>query len=92
MVSLKKLDGTTMYLNEDLIERVENGADGQSAIFLVNGNHVIVAVEAIYVVEKIRSERVSQLRRVFQGPDDDAPHTVALRPPEVKLFGQAKRP
>jgi len=59
-----------MFLNEDLIGRVENAADGQSAIYLLDGGHVIVANDSTTVVEKIRAEKAALLRRVLQGPDD----------------------
>lgn len=65
MISLSKLDGLTMYLNEDLIESVEDGAEGQSAIHLSNGNRVIVAHVSDEVVDRIRAEKVAQARKVF---------------------------
>lgn len=68
MIAVHKLDGSVMYLNQDLIERVEDGADGQSAVYLINGGRVIVANDSAEVVEKIRSEKVVQLLRVRQGP------------------------
>jgi len=72
VIAVKKLDGSVMHINEDLIERVEDGADGQSALYLVNGGHVIVANDPATVVEKIRTEKANLLRRVLQGPDDPA--------------------
>jgi hypothetical protein len=30
VIAVKKLDGSMMHINEDLIERVEEGADGPS--------------------------------------------------------------
>lgn len=68
VIAVQKLDGSRIYLNEDLIERVEDGADGQSAVYLINGGHIIVANDSNIVVERIRSEKVSQLRRVHNGP------------------------
>lgn len=65
MISLSKLDGLTMYLNEDLIESVEDGAEGQSAIRLTNGNRVIVAHVSTEVVDRVRAEKVTQARKVF---------------------------
>lgn len=75
MIAVKKLDGSMMHINEDLIERVEDGADGQSAVYLVNGGHIIAANDPATVVERIRTEKANLLRRVLQGPD--APETAA---------------
>ena len=55
-----------MYLNEDLIERVEDGVDGQSAVYMINGGHVVVANDSASVVDKIRTEKATLLRRVRQ--------------------------
>jgi uncharacterized protein YlzI (FlbEa/FlbD family) len=70
VIAVKKLDGSIMHINDDLIERVEDGADGQSAVYFVNGSHMIVAHEPTTVVEKIRSEKTTLLRRVFVDPLD----------------------
>lgn len=70
MIAVRKLDGLLMYLNEDLIVRVEDAADGRSAVYLINGDHIIVANEPNTVVERIRAEKVTQLRRVHQIPSD----------------------
>jgi uncharacterized protein YlzI (FlbEa/FlbD family) len=77
VIAVKKLDGSVMHINEDLIERVEDGADGQSAVYFVNGGHVIVANDPATVVEKIRTEKANLLRRVLEGPDDPALATSA---------------
>lgn len=77
MIALKKLDGSMMYLNEDLIERVEDGADGQSAVYMINGGHVVVANESANVVEKIRTEKASLLRRVRQASQENGAQGVA---------------
>jgi uncharacterized protein YlzI (FlbEa/FlbD family) len=70
VIAVKKLDGSTMHINEDLIERVEDGADGQSAVYMVNGGHIIAANDPATVVERIRAEKANLLRRALQGPDD----------------------
>lgn len=70
MIAVKKLDGSMMHINGDLIERVEDGADGKSTVYLINGGHIIVANDPATVVEKIRAEKVTLLRRVLQGPDE----------------------
>lgn len=70
-----------MHLNEELVESVEDGADGQAAIHLTNGNRVIVAHDAQTVVSLIRGEKVNQLRKVFaidaQGQASDTRHILA---------------
>ena len=70
MIAVTKLDGSIMHLNEDLVTRVEFAVGGQSALYLLDGGHVIVAHEPSIVVERIRSEKVALLRRVFEGPDE----------------------
>ena len=70
MIEVKKLDGSSMHLNEDLIGRVEEAAGGQSVIYLLDGAHIIVAEHPSSVVDKIRAEKVELLRRVLRGPDD----------------------
>ena len=64
VIAVKKLDGSMMHINGDLIERVEDGADGQSTVYLVNGGHIIVANDPATVVEKIRAEKVAVLREL----------------------------
>jgi uncharacterized protein YlzI (FlbEa/FlbD family) len=70
VIAVKKLDGSLMHINEDLIERVEEGADGQSAVYLLHGGHIIAANDPATVVEMIRAEKASLLRRALRGPDD----------------------
>ncbi|MDA8269867.1 MAG: flagellar FlbD family protein [Actinomycetota bacterium] len=92
MIALKKLDGSVMYLNEDLIERVEDGADGQSAVYMINGGHVVVANDSANVVDKIRTEKVALLRRVRQASQDHSTAVIATRPsvPEMTLLAQVR--
>ncbi|MHB1210336.1 MAG: flagellar FlbD family protein [Acidimicrobiales bacterium] len=73
LIAVKKLDGAMMHLNEDLIERVENAAGGQSAVYLRYGGHMILANDPATVVEMIRAEKTALLRRVFDHPEGDAP-------------------
>jgi len=85
VIAVKKLDGSTMYLNEDLVERVEDGADGQSAVYLINGGRIIVANSSVVVVSKIRAEKVVQLRRVRRRPRD-----LIMSTPDVPLLSQVR--
>lgn len=72
MIPVKKLDGSTMYITVDRIERVEPGAEGQSAIFLIDGSHYVVANDPIMVVARIRREKAALLARAAHGPDTTA--------------------
>ena len=59
MIALSKLDGTTMYLNEDHVERVEQGAN--SAVYLTNGTYLIVRDHVDTINDSIRSEKAALL-------------------------------
>jgi uncharacterized protein YlzI (FlbEa/FlbD family) len=85
VIAVKKLDGSIMQMNEDHIERVEEGADGRSAVYLTNGGHIIVAHDPATVVEKIRAEKVSLLRRVVHGPEDPEASGGAVAPGVTRL-------
>ena len=61
MIALSKLDGSTMYLNEDHVERVEQGAN--SAVYLTNGTYLIVRDDVDTINERIRSEKTALLSR-----------------------------
>jgi uncharacterized protein YlzI (FlbEa/FlbD family) len=69
VIAVMKLDGSTMHINEDLVERVEGGIEGQSALYLIDGGHIIVANEPVVVVERIRTERVGVLHQALYGPE-----------------------
>ncbi len=59
MIALSKLDGTTMYLNEDHVERVEQGAN--SAVYLTNGTYLIVRDHVDTINDSIRYEKAALL-------------------------------
>jgi uncharacterized protein YlzI (FlbEa/FlbD family) len=59
LIALSKLDGTTMYLNEDHVERVEQGA--KSAVYLTNGTYLIVRDHVDAINDRIRSEKAALL-------------------------------
>jgi uncharacterized protein YlzI (FlbEa/FlbD family) len=59
LIALSKLDGSTMYLNEDHVERVEQGAN--SAVYLTNGTYLIVRDDVDTINERIRSEKTALL-------------------------------
>jgi len=85
MIGVTRLDGSVMYLNEDLIVRVEQAAGGQSAIYMLDVGHIIVANDPLSVIEMIRSEKVELFRRVFQG--SDYPN---LTPPTITRLSQVR--
>lgn len=85
MIEVKRLDGTTMHLNEDLIARVESAAGGHTAVYLLDGGHIIVAENPPSVVDQIRDEKVQILRRVFRGPDDPSPRPEDMTPGVTRL-------
>ena len=82
MIEVKKLDGSTMHLNEDLVERVESGVEGQSAVYLRDGAHFIVANTPGAIVAMIRAEKTELLRRAFLGEDHG---TTAPSPARASL-------
>jgi uncharacterized protein YlzI (FlbEa/FlbD family) len=59
LIALSKLDGSTMFLNEDHVERVERGAN--SAVYLTNGTYLIVRDDVDTINERIRSEKAGLL-------------------------------
>lgn len=76
MIELTNLNGTTMHLNEDLIERVESGVEGQCAVYVRDGGHFVVANRASDVVSRIRDEKVEMWRRALQGDGGGGPAKV----------------
>jgi uncharacterized protein YlzI (FlbEa/FlbD family) len=63
VIALSKLDGSTMYVNEDHVERVEEGVT--SAVHLSNGTYLIVRDDVDTINERIRAERSSILARAM---------------------------
>jgi uncharacterized protein YlzI (FlbEa/FlbD family) len=59
VIGLRTLDGSTMYLNEDLVERVEAGVN--SAVHLANGTYFVVRDDVDTITERIRSEKQAVL-------------------------------
>ncbi len=59
MIGLRKLDGSTMYLNEDLVERVEGGVN--SAVHLADGTYFVVRDDVDTITDRIRSEKQAVL-------------------------------
>ena len=79
MIEVTKIDGSTMYLNEEIIERVENTLTGQCAVYLIHGGHIVVSHDSPTVAEKIREEKIAQLRRVYGVEDSPKTRNPRLR-------------
>jgi uncharacterized protein YlzI (FlbEa/FlbD family) len=78
LIALSKLDGSTMYLNEDHVERVEQGAN--SAVYLTNGTYLIVRDDLDTINDRIRSEKTALLSVAF-GPVRRDPLTMLTASP-----------
>jgi uncharacterized protein YlzI (FlbEa/FlbD family) len=76
LIALSKLDGSTMYLNEDHVERVEQGAN--SAVYLTNGTYLIVRDDVATINDRIRAEKTTILSIALgpSGPDSVATLTA----------------
>lgn len=78
MIALSKLDGSTMFINEDQVERIEG--EVTSAIYLTNGTYLVVREEATVIVEQIRVEKLALLTRAIGDArfDLDRPPLAAM--------------
>jgi uncharacterized protein YlzI (FlbEa/FlbD family) len=81
LIALSKLDGTTMYLNEDHVERVEQGAN--SAVYLTNGTYLIVRDHVDTIKDSIRSEKVALLSAALGTGAPDAVTALSAVPDEA---------
>jgi uncharacterized protein YlzI (FlbEa/FlbD family) len=89
VIALSKLDGSTMYVNEDHVERVEAGVT--SAVHLSNGTYLIVRDDADTIIERIRAEKASVLARAMVSLQDGSPvatlRSVPTAPPSDRGGG-----
>jgi uncharacterized protein YlzI (FlbEa/FlbD family) len=70
-----------MYLNEDHVERVEQGAN--SAVYLTNGTYLIVRDDVDTIIERIRGEKAALLS-VALAPDlRDSATTLSAVPDAI---------
>ena len=69
MIALSKLDGSTMHVNEEHVERVEGGVT--SAVFLTNGSYLIVRDDVATINDRIRSEKLALLTGAIGGVRPD---------------------
>jgi uncharacterized protein YlzI (FlbEa/FlbD family) len=81
LIALSKLDGTTMYLNEDHVERVEQGAN--SAVYLTNGTYLIVRDQVDTINDSIRSEKTALLAAALAPGVPDAVTALSAMPDET---------
>jgi uncharacterized protein YlzI (FlbEa/FlbD family) len=81
VIGLLKLDGSTMYLNEDLVERVEGGVN--SAVHLANGTYFVVRDDVDAISARIRSEKQAVLAGALALAFGDVP------PPALTTVGRA---
>ena len=84
MIALSKLDGTTMFLNEDHVERVEQGAN--SAVYLTNGTYLIVRDHVETINDSIRSEKAALLSAALEPAAPDAVTALSAVPDETPLL------
>jgi uncharacterized protein YlzI (FlbEa/FlbD family) len=87
LIALSKLDGSTMYLNEDHVERVEQGAN--AAVYLTNGTYLIVRDDVDTINERIRSEKAALLSAAL-GPFAAASPTTLSAVPHENARAEAR--
>ena len=85
MIALSKLDGSTMYLNEDHVERVEQGAN--SAVYLTNGTYLIVRDDVDTINDRIRSEKTALLAVALAPGGPESVATLSAVPDESPRAG-----
>jgi len=66
MIRLTRLDGSQLYLNEDLIETIEETPD--THITLTNGNRYLVREKTSVIQEKIAECKIRLIARAFGVP------------------------
>jgi uncharacterized protein YlzI (FlbEa/FlbD family) len=81
LIALSKLDGSTMYLNEDHVERVEQGAN--SAVYLTNGTYLIVRDDVDTINERIRSEKTALLSLALSPATGESLTALSAVPDEI---------
>jgi len=71
LIALSKLDGSTMHINEEHVERVEGGVN--SVIYLTNGTYQVVRDNVGDIIEEIRAEKQALLTRAIAGAPSGCP-------------------
>jgi flagellar protein FlbD len=66
MIRLTRLDGSEIYLNEDLIEIIEETPD--THLTLTNGNRYLVLEKTLIIIERIVSCKTRIMLRAQGGP------------------------
>ena len=67
-----------MYLNEDHVERVEQGAN--AAVYLTNGTYLIVRDDVATINDRIRSEKATLLSEAMGIGAADPVRTLSAVP------------
>lgn len=65
MIEVTRFDGSTFYLNVDLVETVEATPD--TVILLSNGHRYVVREQMRVVVDRIRAAKGARFRGAFDG-------------------------
>ncbi|MCF7935521.1 MAG: flagellar FlbD family protein [Synergistales bacterium] len=65
MIEVTRFDGSTFYLNVDLVETVEATPD--TVILLSNGHRYVVREQMRVVVDRIRTAKDARFRGAFDG-------------------------
>jgi uncharacterized protein YlzI (FlbEa/FlbD family) len=71
-----------MYLNEDHVERVEQGAN--SAVYLTNGTYLIVRDDVDTINARIRSEKAALLSLALSPATEESLATLSAVPDAVQ--------
>lgn len=66
MIKVTRLDGSEMYLNEDLIELIEETPD--THITLTNGDRYVIREKTSVLLERITAFRAKILARAYYRP------------------------
>ncbi len=66
MIKVTRLDGSEMYLNEDLIELIEETPD--THITLTNGDRYVIRERTSVLLERITAFRARILARAYYRP------------------------
>lgn len=66
MIRLTRLDGSELYINEDLIETIEETPD--THITLTNGNRYLVLEKTSVIQERIADRKIRLIARAFGVP------------------------
>ena len=81
MIELTRLNGTTFYLNEDLIEVVEETPD--TLVCLINGQRLVVRERARDITRHIIRFRAAVIASAGVPVAPTLPHRLAITPDDA---------